>query len=371
MEDFSRKMYQCFFQQVIQQKDWSKLTKRQKKNVLEKTLSLSEGIGFPLVLEEEVYYHPADLMKALDVYLKTNEEAILTSVNAEEYVLIEEFIQGQEFSMGLIQDENFNVFALPPTEIYGEIETFDFKSKYQSEVTKKRIPIETHFDNLKKVETLGIKAFKDLGMNVICRIDGFVTPEDEIIFHDPNTLPGMSPTSLIFKQMAEIGLSITQSMNYLVRQSIAQRINEGKQRHKMQQLLKRIDIAMTSAQKADRKRVAVVFGENEEEYATAQKKFNEFAASDVFEPTCVCAAKNGKHYLIPVSMMYKANIQDFGQAISKGKHPFVQSLIEKTAGLREKYAGHVNFEVERIEEADLKSKFEIIYLAASDELKNV
>ncbi|KPM47075.1 D-alanine--D-alanine ligase family protein [Jiulongibacter sediminis] len=371
MEDFSKKMYQCFFQQVVSQKDWIKLTKRQKKNILEKTLSLSEGIGFPLVLDEEVYYHPGDLLKALDAYLKTNEEAILTSVNAEEYVLIEEFIEGQEFSMGLIQDDKFNVYALPPTEIYGEIETFDFKSKYQSEVTKKRIPIDTHLENLKKVESLGIKAFKDLGMNVICRIDGFVTPDDEIIFHDPNTLPGMSPTSLIFKQMAEIGLSITQSMNYLVRQSIAQRINEGKHRHKMQQLLKRIDAAMTSAQQEKRKKVAVVFGENEVEYATAQQKFNELAASDVFDPSCVCAAKNGKHYLIPVNLMYKANIQDFGQAISKGKHPFIQSLIEKTEGLRAKYAGNVSFEVERIEESELKSKFDVIYLAASDELTNV
>ncbi|MGR3812444.1 D-alanine--D-alanine ligase family protein [Jiulongibacter sp. NS-SX5] len=368
MEDFTKKMQQCFFQQIILQKDWTKLTKRQKKNILEKTLNLSEGIGFPLVLNDEIINHPGDCLKALDLHLATNTEATLTSIHAEEYVLIEEFTKGQEFSIGLIQDENFNVYALPPTEIYGEIETFDFKSKYQSEVTKKRIPIETSRENLDKLEQLSKRAFKDLGMNVICRIDGFVTPENKIIFHDPNTLPGMSPTSLIFKQMAEIGLSITQAINYLIRQSIAQRVLEGKHHHKMKVLLKAIDENMSLAQMDIKKKVAVVFGENQEEYLTAQQKFNELSASEHSTPTAICSAKNGKHYVIPVNLMYKADINDFGKSIAGGIHPFVKSLIDKTAAIRKIYACEVNFDVERIETAELKSRFDSIFMSSTEEL---
>ncbi len=369
MEDFSKKMDQCFFNQIIQAKDWIKLTKRQKKNYLDKILDLSEGIGFPVVINNKKLCHPTELLEALDTELANKKQTKIISANAEEYVLIEEFIEGQEFSMGLIQDDNYNVFALPPTEIYGEIESFDFKSKYQSNITKKRIPIDTHIENLQKVEREGIQAFKDLGMNVVVRIDGFITAKDEIIFHDPNTLPGMSPTSLIFKQMAEIGLDITDSINYLIRQSIIQRKLEGKRHFSYCQLLEKIDSNMLLSSKKERKKIAVVFGENEEEYLTAQQKYNELSASEDYVPTCVCQAKNGNHYIIPINLMFKANIMDFGKAIATGQHPFVKSLIEKTADIRRKYAGEVNFEVSKIEEAKLLSSFDFIYSCSKEELQ--
>ena len=367
MEEFSKRMTQCFFEQNIQRKEWVKLTRRQKKNVLEKILSLSEGIGFPVVLDKVVLNHPSDLMKALDLHFKNHEEALISSVNAEDYVLIEEFIEGQEFSMGLIQDDDFNTYALPGTEIFGDIESFDFKSKYQSDVTKKRIPIDTHLENLKRIEREGITAFNDLGQNVICRIDGFLTPTDEVIFHDPNTLPGMSPTSLIFKQMAEIGLNICQAITYLIRQSINQRIREGKQTHNLRVLKSNLNRLMQrAAESSPRKKVAVIFGENEEEYLAAQRKYNQLSSSEEFEPQCICAAKNGKYYLIPVNLMFKAGILEFGKSIGAGIHPFVKTLIDKTEGIRQLYAGDVNFAVRPISEEELSNQFEHLHRASID-----
>ncbi len=369
MEEFSKRMSQCFFEQVILKKEWVKLTRRQKKNVLERMVSLSEGIGFPVVLTEETIYHPMDLLKSLDLYFKTNEEALISSFNAEDYVLIEEFIEGQEFSMGLIQDDNYKVYALPGTEIYGEIESFDFKSKYQSNVTKKRIPIDTHQENLRKIEREGVAAFDDLGQNVICRIDGFLTASDEVIFHDPNTLPGMSPTSLIFKQMAEIGLNITQAITYLIRQSVNQRIREGKQTHRLRMLRSTIDHLMEKASAVRKIKVAVIFGENEEEYLVAQKKFNELSAVGDFEVQCICSAKNGNFYTIPVNLMFKAGILEFGKTIGGGIHPFVQTLIDKTAEIRKRYAGDIRFDVKRITENELREKYDRLYRASEDIVK--
>jgi D-alanine-D-alanine ligase len=368
MEEFSKRMSQCFFDTSINKKDWVKLTTRQKKNILEKLQSLNEGIGCPVVLNGQEIAHPTDLLKALNDHLKENEEAFLSSAYAEDFVLIEEFIEGQEFSMGIIQDEDFNVFALPPTEIYGEIESFDFKSKYQSNVTKKRIPIDTHFNNLIKIEKEGIKAFKDLGQNIICRIDGFLTADDKVIFHDPNTLPGMSPTSLIFKQLAEVGLNISQSINYFIRQSVFQRIRDGKKTHKLRNLLARIDENMTLAKKMEKKKMAIVFGENEEEYMIAQQKYNELSASEMFDPTCVCSAKNGNYYIIPITLMFKSGIVEFGQAIGAPKNTFVQQLIDKTEKLRNIYAGEVNFDVKKIEEADLHKTFDHLFSASTESI---
>jgi D-alanine-D-alanine ligase len=368
MEEFTRRMSQCFFEQIIQKKEWVKLTQRQKRNFLEKIINLGEGIGFPVVLDQQVINHPADLLKALDLYFKTKEDALLSSVNAEDYVLIEEFIEGQEFSMGLIQDDNFNTYALPGTEIYGEIESFDFKSKYQSNVTKKRIPIDTNSDNLKKLEREGIAAFEDLGQNVICRIDGFITASNEIIFHDPNTLPGMSPSSLIFKQMAEVGLNISQAITYLIRQSLNQRIKEGKQTNAIRGLKKRLDDLISLVNVSPKKKIAVIFGENEEEYLAAQVKYNILSASEDFDPQCICAARNGNFYLIPINLMFKSGILEFGKSIGAGIHPFVKTLIDKTSGIREFYAGAINFEVKKISEDEINNGFESILHIKNDNI---
>ena len=95
--------------------------------------------------------------------------------------------------------------------------------------------------------------FEKLGMCVVTRIDGFLTADDRVLLHDPNTLPGMSPASLIFKQMAEIGLSITQSLTYFIRQSLRERIRTGKSTVYLRQLLEELDteIAQNLPQNAD------------------------------------------------------------------------------------------------------------------------
>ena len=83
--------------------------------------------------------------------------------------------------------------------------------------------------------------FEKMGMNSVARIDGFLTPDGRVLLNDPNTLPGMSPTSLIFKQMAEIGLDVTHAITYLIRQSLRERILTGKDTVHLRQLLATLD----------------------------------------------------------------------------------------------------------------------------------
>ncbi|SOE22790.1 D-alanine-D-alanine ligase [Spirosomataceae bacterium TFI 002] len=360
-EEFSKAMSQCFFETTISQKDWSKLTRRQKKNLMDKMLNLSEGIGFPVVLDRETIYHPTTLIKTLDNYLSTSEEAILSSYNSEDFVLIEEFIDGREFSIGIIQDDDLKAYALPPTEIYGNTEAFDFKSKYQTNTTKKRIPVDTNFTNLEKIESSALTAFEFTGMSVVCRIDGFLTPANEIILHDPNTLPGMSPTSLIFKQLIEIGISITQGITYLIRQSCIQRKRSGKHTHKYAALVERIDALMQASNAKEKKKVAIIFGENADDYSKAQLAFNQFAASEEYNGTCICAARNGNYYQIPINKMFKGDILEFGQSIGAPTHEFVQKLVTKTEKIRNFYAGEVDFKVKKIEKDHIQNDFDLLY----------
>lgn len=371
LEEFTKGMNQCFFESTFLQKDWKKLTQRQKKNQMEKMTNLDEGIGFPLVLDNQLVYHPAELLKKLDKYLKDNEAAVLSTTNGEDEVLIEEFISGQEFSVGVIQDDTGKAFALPPTEVYGDIQTFDFKSKYKSAASKKRIPVETKYENLEKIHVDILKAFEITGMSVISRIDGFLTPDDRVILHDPNTIPGMSPSSFIFKQMAEIGFTITDSITYFVRQSIRERMRAGKNLFLLHNLLKSLDARIESEKTRSRKKLAILFGENEVEYKIAQKRYNQYVGSEEYEPVPICAAKNGNRYQIPVNLMFKPDILEFGTSIGKPKHPFIQKNIDQTAHIRKQYIGEVDFEIKSFTDDHFASYFKAVHSCSNDQLLEI
>lgn len=368
LEEFAKGVSQCLFETQISKKDWQKLSKRQKANQMKKMSNLDEGIGFPVVLNDEVVYHPSTLLNKLDYYLISNENAHLSSVNSEDYVLIEEFTSGQEFSCGVIQDDSGKAFALPPAEVYGDIQSFDFKSKYKSSASKKRIPVLTNNENLDKIHERILKAFEITSMSVISRIDGFLTPENEVILHDPNTIPGMSTTSFIFKQMAEIGFNITDSITYLIRQSIRERIRSGKNVFNLRKLLEKTDDLIKNGITSPRKKLAILFGENEEEFKIAQKKYGFYGGNQEFEPIPVCLARNGNKYKIPLNLMFKPDIQEFGMAIGNPKHTFIQKIIDNTESFRDFYVGKVDFEVSKIMEDTFYTSFYAYYDCKNDKL---
>lgn len=368
VDDFKKGMNQCFFEMIITAKEWQKNSSRQNKNIVQKIANLDEGIAFPLTIGTEIIYHPAELLKYLDKYLLANEKATLVAFNGEDAVLIEEFTTGQEFSCGVIQDNDGKAFALPPSEVYGDIQTFDFKSKYKSSVSKKRIPVDTNIDNLRKIHRQILTAFDCTSMSVIARIDGFLTPNDEVILHDPNTIPGMSPSSFIFKQMAEIGFNISQSITYLIRQSIRERIRAGKNMFNLSQMLADLDRQITDAKAKPRKKIAILFGENEKEFKIAQAQYAKFSGSIDHEPVPVCDAANGHKYKIPVNLMFKPDIYEFGQAVGKPKHPFIQDNINDTAGFRDFYIGNVDFSVSKLSESQFLADYHVVYDCASEKL---
>ena len=66
--------------------------------------------------------------------------------------------------------------------------------------------------------------FLFFGFHVYARIDGFIRKDKKIFLNDPNTTSGMLPSSFFFHQAAEIGLNPSQFLTYIIRTSIAERI---------------------------------------------------------------------------------------------------------------------------------------------------
>ncbi len=331
---FCQAVEQCFFTLTVQPDGWSEwsnwktLSADKQHDLLQKLTNLESGLGFPVAIEEtgELLHHPAALAARL-AEGDGSARFTLTSLNAEDEVLFEEFISGQEFSCGVIQDDDGRAVALPPTEIYN-VEAFDFESKYKSSTTKKSIPVRTTLENNRKIQLAVAEVFTKLGINVYSRIDGFLTPAGEVLLHDPNTIPGMSPASLIFKQMAEIGMNLTDSLTYLIRQSLRERVRTGKDTARLRQRLAGLDIQLAH-RKANRAPEQVVsFGPTDEAWLAAKTEYNRLAATGTVRPQLQYQKSDAETVAIPVNLLFKDTIADLDTALTNPRHPL---LIETEA----------------------------------------
>ncbi len=330
VEDFENAVKQCLFIREVSENEWNSVDKNE---FVQRMANLDEGIGLPVSLNGGVIYHPDELLKKLDENFNGDNKVIqLISMNSEDAVLIEGFVKGQEFSCGVIQTPDCESVALPPTEVIAAVEVFDFKAKYQSNTTRKKIPVDTSLENNQKIQHDVKATFDALKFGVCTRIDGFLTPDGRVILHDPNTIPGMSPTSLIFKQMAEIGMNVTDAITYFIRQSIRERIRASKNTFKFQKLLDKLDLAISKRleELPNRKKVAVVFGgysiENQEDsFVKARKAFGKLAASTEYLPIPVFVTLDGKYHQLPINLMFKEFAEDIVKLLDGSVHPLIVS----------------------------------------------
>ncbi|MCF2516779.1 D-alanine--D-alanine ligase [Dyadobacter sp. CY351] len=346
LEEFISAVNQCFFQVELDSATWTALGGSEKQAWAQKVANLDEGIGFPLVLNGEMIYHPAKLIDVLDSYFSTaNEPAVLSSANGEDQVLIEEFVSGQEFSCGCIQLDNGKPLALPPSEVIKMVQVFDFNAKYKPGASRKRIPVDTTLELNQEIQKVIATVFEQLGIDVCVRIDGFLTPEGTIVLHDPNTIPGMSPTSFIFKQMAEIGLNVTHALTYLVRQSIRERIRSGKNIWQLRTLLDGLDAKIRAENAKSKPSKFIVFASTDEDYIAARSKYGRMNAEGEVKPIPVLHASDGKYYVLTNPLMFKEYVADVEALLHTERHPLLTETAQRAAETTAFYAGKVNYQV--------------------------
>ncbi|MEZ0607570.1 D-alanine--D-alanine ligase [Fibrella sp. WM1] len=342
---FQKAVNQCFFTAQLSIAEWEGMDEAAKREYAQRMANLSATIGYPMVIEETGEYvgSPVELIQTLNDYADNSETETLTlaSINAEDELLFEEFINGQEFSCGVIQDDDGRAIALPPTEIYNAT-AFDYETKYLSSEAKKRIPVATSLENNRAIQLAVETVFTKLGINVYSRIDGFLTPDRDgepgrVLLHDPNTIPGMSPTSLIFKQMAEIGMNLSDSLTYLIRQSLRERIRTGKDTFRLKQMLADLDERLADRKAADLPEQAIPFGPSDDEWTMARARYNDAAALGETRPQLVYAKLDTETYNVPVHCLFKDTIADLEQALTTPRHPLLDETTERTRHITGKY----------------------------------
>jgi D-alanine-D-alanine ligase len=120
----------------------------------------------------------------------------------EDIILVEDKIVGREFSVGI-----FNGAALPVIEIIPKTGFYDYKHKYQSGITEEVCPAKINNALTQKIQSAGLSVHKALRLGFYSRIDFILDHENELYCLEANTLPGMTPTSLLPQEAKVAGIS--------------------------------------------------------------------------------------------------------------------------------------------------------------------
>jgi D-alanine-D-alanine ligase len=145
-------------------------------------------------------------------------EALHKAALLDRAVLIQEYIKGIEATCGVIENfRNEVLYALPPVEIRPAGKFFDYDSKYVDSKTQEIVPATFSEATKKELETLARKIHQAMGLRHYSRSDFIVTPRRGIYFLEVNTLPGLTPESLIPKALKAIGGRLHEFADHLIK----------------------------------------------------------------------------------------------------------------------------------------------------------
>lgn len=143
------------------------------------------------------------------------EAAILKAFNEDDQVLVEEFITGREFTIGVFKSKG-NIIALPITEIVTQNEFFDFNAKYEG-ASEEITPASVDEVVADKIRAAAKKAYEVFNCRGVVRID-FIYNEisGNPFLLEINTVPGQSAASIVPQQVKAMGWSLQEFYSALI-----------------------------------------------------------------------------------------------------------------------------------------------------------
>jgi len=143
-------------------------------------------------------------------------EALDKAFHEDKQVLVEEFIKGREFSIGIVH-LNGQLKVLPATEIISSKEFFDFEAKYTAGVSKEITPADLTIEQNRDIARMVSEVYLRLNCHGMTRLD-FILQEGtgDFYFIEINTTPGQTEASLIPQQVRAAGMDIVEFYDALI-----------------------------------------------------------------------------------------------------------------------------------------------------------
>ena len=143
---------------------------------------------------------------SVGVYIVQNEkeytDAVQDAFRYDAKVLVEQYIKGREFTDCVIDGKPYPVVEIAPVSGF-----YDYKNKYQAGSTVETCPAKISDELTRKIQDTALKAYQVLGIKTYARMDVLMDENGDVYCLEANTLPGMTPTSLIPQEAAALGIS--------------------------------------------------------------------------------------------------------------------------------------------------------------------
>lgn len=153
-------------------------------------LPAREGSSVGVTVVEQA----ADLAAAIEAAFRWDNRA-----------LVEEYLDGMEFSIILVGNDELTAFL--PTETTTENLFMTYDDKYMPGRSQKITPARLELQVIARIQGEAERVYRSLGFRGYARLDGFTLGDGRILFTDPNSTSGMAPSSFMFHQAAEAGLT--------------------------------------------------------------------------------------------------------------------------------------------------------------------
>jgi D-alanine-D-alanine ligase len=200
---------QMFLENHIPTPDGIRIHSSQSANAL--SLLKQAEIGFPCVVK------PCCGGSSIGVSIPQDEvafeQAIADAFSMEHEIVVEKYIKGREFSIGVVGETPYPIIEIAPVEGF-----YNYENKYSAGKTNEYCPAPLSQELTEKLQKCALDAYHVLRLERYARIDFLMDEEENIYCIEANTLPGMTPTSLLPQEAAVLGYSFGELCELLIEQ---------------------------------------------------------------------------------------------------------------------------------------------------------
>lgn len=169
-------------------------------------------------MEYPVVVKPCCGGSSVGVFIAKDKKEYATALEEafsyEEEVVVEEYIKGREFSVGVVEDKAYPIIEIAPIKGF-----YDYKNKYEAGSTIETCPAVLDAALTEKMQKFAEASFQALNLEAYGRIDFLMKENGQMYCLEANTLPGMTPTSLLPQEAQAIGLDFPSLCEELIRVS--------------------------------------------------------------------------------------------------------------------------------------------------------
>ena len=145
-------------------------------------------------------------------YVRT---AFQPAFELEDEVVVEDYIKGREFSVSVIDGKALPVIEISPLQGF-----YDYKNKYTPGAAIETCPANLTHKQTEKMQRLAEEGFRALSLDAYGRLDFMMNENGDMFCLEANTLPGMTPTSLMPQEAAQVGMDFPTLCEELIRVSL-------------------------------------------------------------------------------------------------------------------------------------------------------